>query len=154
MVVQWINFGILLWLLKKLLFGPVTRLLDKRANDIAQLKSDSEEDRKKAADTLDEANARLTKARKESLDTIASSRLEGFKQRESIIAQARDDAEGLMRKARSEMELEVEQAKDELRKSTVDLSLQIAERIIKRNLKSDDQKEMAQRFLVDIEKKP
>ena len=153
-IIQCINFGILLWLLKKVLFGPVTRLLEKRASDIKRLRDDSEGDRKKAAAYLTEADENLTKARKDALDTVASSRMEGFREREKIVARAKDDAETIMQKARSEMELEAERARNDLRQSTVRLSIQIAEKVIRRELKSEDQEKMAQRFLDEIEKTP
>ena len=70
-VIQCINFGILLWLLKKVLFGPVMQLLDKRASDVRKLKEDAESDRRKARKRMTEAEDTVTNARKESLDMVA-----------------------------------------------------------------------------------
>jgi F-type H+-transporting ATPase subunit b len=153
MVIQWMNFGVLLWLLKKLLFGPVTRLLEKRASDVRKLKDDSEEDRRKAGESAREAESVLSKARKDSLDMVASSRFEGFRQKDKIIARAREEANGLIRKARSETELEVEQARQGLRKETAKLAVQVAEKILRRNINQEDQEKMAGRFIDEIGKK-
>ena len=152
-VIQCINFAILLWLLKKVLFGPMTRLLDKRSTDVKQLKEDAERDRVKAGRNVSEAEGRLTSARKESLDMVSSSRQEGFKQREKIIERAKAEADGVMQKARNEMEREANQAKGELRRSTVSISLQIAEKVIRKKLDNDDQKKLAERFLNEMERK-
>jgi F-type H+-transporting ATPase subunit b len=152
-VIQCINFGILLWLLKKLLFGPVTRLLDKRAADIKQFNAEAEGNRGKAASLVRDADERLADARKEALDIVAASRTEGFRQLEQILDRAREEAEAVQKKTRAEMEREARRAKEDLRRSTVGLSLRVAEKIIRKNLSGDDQERLAQRFIDEMEKK-
>ncbi len=152
-VIQCVNFGVLLWLLKKFLFRPVMELLQKRSEDVKKLKDDAEKDRNEARRRMTEAESRKSEARIESLDMIAASHQEGFRQKEEIIERAKLEGEGIIRSARSEMEREVENAKEGLRKSTVDISVRIAEKLVKRSLEGEDQEKYAERFLQEMERK-
>lgn len=152
-VIQCINFGILLWLLKKVLFTPVMDLLQKRTADVKKLKDDAEKEHREAQRRVAEAGSRKTEARKESLDMIAASRQEGFRQKKKILERAKLESEGIIRSARSEMDREVENAKDGLRKSTVEISVRIAEKLVKRSLEGEDQEKYAERFLQEMERK-
>ncbi|NQW26227.1 MAG: ATP synthase F0 subunit B [Cryomorphaceae bacterium] len=62
-VITIINFGVLYWLFKRFLLQHIVDFLDKRSEEIARTRSETESDRGKAVELLDEAQGRLKRAR-------------------------------------------------------------------------------------------
>ena len=53
MVFQWVNFGVLLFLLTKLLFRPVTEFLDRRTGEISDNLENARRTRRESDDVLE-----------------------------------------------------------------------------------------------------
>ncbi len=146
-VLQIINTLILFFVLKKILFKPVTKFLDERKNAIESKIDKTEEDLKAAADLKAEYEAKLTEARKESMTIMENATAQSEKKKSEIIAQAREEAERIRHKANEEIEVEKEQALIYLRDQLADLVTSAASIIIEKNLDSDSQEYLIDRFI-------
>lgn len=147
-------FGIVFFLLWKLGFPIITDMVEKRSAHI-------DESLKLAR----EAEIRMQDLAREQQQLIDQSKLEqtrilqeATRTRAEIIAKAEqeaaDKAEQLLRKARTEIEAEKESALRDIRKEVAELSVGIAEKVIRKELSSDKaQMDYVDRLVDEIEKK-
>ena len=111
MVFQWINFAILLFLLSKLLFRPITEFLDKRRQDIEDDIEEGKKTREEADSVLSSYQEKLEGADREAMEVKFEAHNEGLKEREKIIRRAEDDAMKILNRAQDEIRLEEKRAR-------------------------------------------
>ncbi len=134
LVIQLVNFGIILVVLGLVAYKPVIRMLDERAAKIREGLEQSEEAEKRAADIDVEAKEALAEARKEGQVLIAQAKVAADARREEDMAQAKKDAEALLERARAEILLEKDRAIGELRKEFADIAIFAAGKVINEEL--------------------
>ena len=146
--------GIVFFLLWKFGFPIITDMVEKRSAHI-------DESLKLAR----EAEIRMQDLAREQQQLIDQSKLEqtrilqeATRTRAEIIAKAEqeaaDKAEQLLRKARTEIEAEKESALRDIRKEVAELSVGIAEKVLRKELSSDEaQMAYVDRLVREIEKK-
>ena len=147
LVVQLVNFGILLALLGAFAYKPIMRMLDERTERIREGLEKSEEAEKRAADIDAEAKKALEEARKEGQAMMAQAKETADKRREEDIAQAKKDAEALLERARGEILLEKDRAISELRKEFADITIAAAGKIINEELDTDKHRKVIDEVL-------
>lgn len=103
---QVVNFLILLFILKKFLYGPILKVLETRKTRIAESLKQAEDIEKRLAEISEEEQKRILKAAqegekiiKEATDASVQIIEDGKKKYEEIVGKAAEDA-----KAQSEME--------------------------------------------------
>ena len=142
-----VTFLIVLMLLKWKAWGPLISVLDKRAEDIknALLAADrAKEDAEKASQDYEKL---VQKARIEGQQIIADSKAAGEKVKNDIESVARENAEKMIGKAKTQIEAESQKALQEIKSSVVDLSIEAAEKIIEKNLDSEDNRKLVEKTL-------
>ena len=142
-----VTFLIVLMLLKWKAWGPLMSVLDKRAEDIknALLAADrAKEDAEKASQDYEKL---VQKARIEGQQIIADSKVAGEKVKNDIESLARENAEKMIGKAKTQIEAESQKALQEIKSSVVDLSIEAAEKIIEKNLDSEDNRKLVEKTL-------
>ena len=149
---QAIAFILLVWMLKKMAWKPLLRLLDERREriqkgfeeienakkDVEKLKTDYERAR---AHIEDEARKKL----QEAID-------EGKHIARELQENARREARVILEKAKEDIQLEVAKAKVTLRNEIADLTLAATERLIEEKLDETKDKEIVLDFIEDLEK--
>lgn len=110
------NFLVLVWLLRRLLYGPITRAMEEREANIH--------------DRFDEADRRKAEAEEERI-RLHAEREELHETREALIARARDDARELQQRLEDEARAEVEESREawktQLRKEQADFLHELRE---------------------------
>ena len=142
-----ITFLIVLAILKWKAWGPLMNALDKRAEDInnALLVADrAKEDAEKASQDYEEL---VQKAHAEAKQIIADSKVAGERVKNDIESVARENAEEMIGKAKTQIEAESQKAIQEIKSSVVDLSIEAAEKIIEKNLDSEDNRKLVDQTL-------
>lgn len=134
LLVQVINFIVLFVILSLVAYKPILKMLDNRKARIKESMAQAEETKEKAARAEADAKAQIDEARKQREVIIAQAddTAEGI--REEARLQAKQDAEAIMAKAKDEIDREAEKTKDELRKEVADISIMAAEKVIKKTL--------------------
>ena len=147
-----LTFGLLLFVLRKFAWGPITSSLTEREERITE----SMEQAQKALSEAKQLQADNTKARKEA---------EAEAQR--LIREAREAAESLRTEeisntkaqilsmqdhAKQEIEREKDSALDSLRQEVADLAINAAEKILSENLDASKQKRIVDDFLKTLPK--
>lgn len=147
---QLIAFGLLVFLLYKLLYRPVLRMLDERSERIRQGMEDSAKAREMAEKAQEEFEKRVLEARKEGQEIVAQATKMSEQLRQEILEQARAEAEQLIQKERERMTQEREQAMADLQDQVADLSILVAQKLIGASLDEDAQRKLVSDALAEM----
>lgn len=132
-----LSFLILLLLIKKFAWESISSILEERASKIAN-DLDSAEQAKLDAQTLTQkTEEELTKARTEAAAIIKRAKENAESSANNIVEEARAEAQNYREKAQRDMELERVQLMDSARQDVADLSMEIATKIVKKELSKD-----------------
>jgi F-type H+-transporting ATPase subunit b len=152
LIAQLINFTILLiligWACKRWLFP----MLDERRKRIQEGLDASEEAKRRLAQAETDAGAELEKARQEGQALIGQAQQMAARVQEEGRQAARADAEALLERARSEIQLERDAAIADLRREFADLTITAAERVIRRSLDRQAHRELIEEVLAEAPK--
>jgi len=139
MLIQVINFLVLLWLLNKILYGKILDYLDRRAEGIQLDLSDAKRLKSEATKLKEEQDAFLLNAKREAGDIVRESRKQGDEERADIIKVAEKEAGAILENGKKTIEMETKNAKTALKNGVVDVAVDIAHKIIERDIKPKDQ---------------
>lgn len=146
-----ITFLILLMVLAKFGWGPLLKALESRQQSIRQALDDAQRATQEL-ERLEQESVQITrKARAEAEAIIAATRTDAERLREEIRQKARAEADGIVRNAERQIQLETARALQQIRGEAVDLSLQIASKILQRNLSKEDNERLIQDALKQVE---
>ncbi|MDA0378564.1 MAG: F0F1 ATP synthase subunit B [Bacteroidetes bacterium] len=147
-----ITFGLLLVLLRKFAWGPITSALTQREATIAESIAQAE----KALAEAKQLQADNTKARREAeaqaQAILREAREEAERLRGEEVDKTRTQIQQMQDSAQAEIEREKQSALDSLRAEVADLAVQAAEKILRANLDADRQKKIVNDFLGDLSK--
>ena len=146
-----IAFFLLLFLIARYLYRPITQVLEARTQRIAEGLRAAEEAVKDREAAEKEYQERLAEARREGqalLDRIAK---QGEDLRKQLEVKARAQADGLIAKARAEIQQERDKAVQDLRSQVADLALLAAGRIIGESLDAKKHRALIERAIEETE---
>ncbi len=147
MIFQLCNLLILTLLLKKFLFKPVQNILNQRKQEIDESYVKAEEDRTSAQKMKEEYTQHLASARSEA-DTLVRSAVEEANRRgNEIVEDARQSAADIKRKTEDEIAQERLKAYDSLKKDISDIAVEIAEKVVGREINAEDQSNLVDAFI-------
>ena len=150
LLVQMVNFLILIVLLQRFLYKPLTQFLATRADGIKRSLEEAKAAREAATKAQQEYEARIAATRREAAALRESAVREVEEERQRLLKVSRDEAARLLTEAKAQIEQEVKRAKAELRAEVVGLSLGVAERLIGRSLTTDDDRRLAEQVVQEI----
>lgn len=150
LLVQMVNFLILIVLLQRFLYKPLTQFLATRADGIKRSLEEAKAARDAAAKAQQEYEARIAATRREAAALRESAVREVEEERQRLLKVSRDEAARLVTEAKAQIEQEVKRAKAELRAEVVGLSLGVAERLIGRSLTTEDDRRLAEQVVQEI----
>ncbi|MCD6334507.1 MAG: F0F1 ATP synthase subunit B [Candidatus Latescibacteria bacterium] len=142
-----LNFLVLVYVLKLLLWAPLTKFLDDRAKGIEESIRAAEVNREEAQRLVEQQEEALRKARMEAREIVDRGIAEANREARRIRHEGEKQATKIIDQARADIALEVEQAKLELRNQTADLSVALAERILRRTLGEEDHRALIETSL-------
>jgi len=116
LIAQIINFGILLFVLKYFLYGPVMKMLDSRREKLEQDKklSDSLKERIEEIEKLKEKT--LNQARESSQVIIKEAEKLSLKMKDKLILEANNEAEKIRERSKKDLEDNRVKIKEEIKK--------------------------------------
>ena len=134
LIAQTVNFVFLLVVLRLFIYKPVLKMLDERRERIREGLSAAERGRETAAEASREAAAQIEAARLEGQQIVAQAQQVAQRLQEEGRAQAVVQADALIERARTEIQLERDSALAELRREFADLTISAAEKVIGQSL--------------------
>jgi F-type H+-transporting ATPase subunit b len=133
-----ITFALLLVILKKLAWKPILKSLEDRERTIKQSLEQAQNLQSENARLAQEQTKLLDTARTEASSILASAREASEVIRKQIEQAAQTERVRILASAKQEIEAQKQTALSELRKTTAELSISIAEKLLRQNL--DDAK--------------
>ena len=144
-------FGVAMIVLKKFAWPKISEILDERQQLINDSITSAEKTRSEADRVLAEYRQRLTEAR-EQADEILDRARKAAETTEAQAAEAgREKREELVEAARRDIEAETRRALDEIRKEVADLTVLATERVTRKTLDADAQKELVEEALREVD---
>lgn len=150
MILTLIAVLILYLVLRKFLHAPVTKFLNDRKEKI-QTDLDGAKVLKAEAKSLKEDyEAKIDLARKESQEILEGARKRGDELKESILVEARQDADNIVSKARKEISRERDVALQSIKTQAAEIGVMIASKIIEEQVTLDKQNGLIDKFIDEV----
>lgn len=132
--VQVLNFLVLMFILNKILYKPILKVLDERDERIVGGREKAKELISDSDTILSSYNGKLQVAKIEALGTKNTARKEATDEANVIIAEARGKAEGIISQVQQDMAREIERVKKELEPEVGIMAATIAQQILGRKV--------------------
>ena len=146
-----LTFLVLLFLLAKFAWKPLLAALEERENKI----KNSLEDAEKAKAELERINVKseeiIAKARSEAQSIHVEAKAATERIKADLMAKAEEDSKKIRGEAEKQIRVEKDKAINEIRQEVVDLSLAVAEKVIKKNLSKEDNQGLIEDSLKNLE---
>jgi len=142
LIAQFVNFTILLVVLRMLAWGPITKMLDDRRERIRESLSAADAAKVQVADAERRVQEQVETGRREAQSLIAQAQEISNRIQADARTQAQADADATLARARNEIQLERDTAIADLRKEFADLTISAAEKVITTSLDKNAHKRL------------
>lgn len=143
-------FLIMLFLLGRYAFGPITAAVREREQALADALAQAKKDREEAGALLAQQREQLDASRAEGQKLIAAARGAAEQSRQDLVEQAHAQQREIIDRTREEIRLERDKAIAELRQQAVDLAILGAGKVIEKNLDDRTNRELVEKFLSSV----
>ncbi|MCQ2133580.1 MAG: F0F1 ATP synthase subunit B [Bacteroidales bacterium] len=130
-------FGIVFFILAKFGFPMITGMVDDRADRISKAISQAKEAEQRMQDLAKEQQRLLEEARKERNDMLKEASATGAQLIQQAKADAQAEADKIIARTKEEIAAERESALRAVRSEVAELSMRIAEKVIRKDLEGD-----------------
>lgn len=134
-------------IIKKLLFGPVRKMLAAREEEVQAMYDNAEQAQTEAENLRTEYTERLSKAKEEAAEIVGSATRRATVRSEEILKESSQQAAAMMKKAESTIEQERKKAMNELKDEVANLSVMIASKVVERDVKQADHDRFIEEFI-------
>ena len=145
-----IAFLVILVILSKLVWPSVLEMMEKRQQKIQDDLDAAERSKIEAAEEAKSYEAKILEAHHEADAIVAKAKKEAEEVRSAVLAKAQREAADIIAKARGAVDSERHKAMIELSSSVVDLSVEIASKIIGNDLSVEEQRRLAEKYLAEV----
>ena len=153
MVWTLISFAVTFYLLKRLAFGPVQRIIDQRRDRIREALDEADKARAEARELRELTTKEREQAKTDRENVLEESR----RQAQTLFQQAREKADDDLRerlaKNQEELEAENRRVQEQIRRDVVELTLLAAEKVTGKSLDADDQRRLIDETIDELDVK-
>ena len=125
-------FIILVALVGKFAFGPVSKMMQERSNKITNDLDSAAQSREDAAKLAAQRATELKSSKSEAVEIVNTAKQNGEKQREGMITLAQEEVQTLKQNAKKDIEQSRLDALNSARDDVAQLSIEIASKLIKK----------------------
>lgn len=152
LLIQAVNFGLLLFVLWRFLYRPFLAKLEERSHAIKKSLSEAQAAQAEAERQREEHRKQLQAAYAEAQSIRDAALKDAGEEQRRLVEAARAEADRLVEGARAEIQQDVRRAKQELRSEVGDLAVSVAERLIRKSLRSEDHRRLVSEAIAEIER--
>jgi F-type H+-transporting ATPase subunit b len=145
-----LSFGILLWVLYKFALPPILETLEARERKIRETIDQAEQNRTASERKLKEYEAKLQIAGKEVETILAEAKQQAQRLLDENEQRLRAESQRIKEETSQEIERERRKAIQDIQNQTAELAILVAEKVIGRNLSNDDQQRLTQEALAAV----
>ncbi|MBI2626384.1 MAG: F0F1 ATP synthase subunit B [Candidatus Nealsonbacteria bacterium] len=150
---QIVNFLLLLFVLRKVLYKPVLNFLENRRKKIEEGLQKAEGFEAEWRKIKDIEKEKMSEVEKKAVQMMEKARLDAEKREKEILEIARNRSEKLAEEAKKDISQEKEKVLEELKKETADFIVFATEKILKRSVSDNDEKELIKETISSLRKK-
>jgi F-type H+-transporting ATPase subunit b len=147
-----VTFVLLLVVLKKLAWKPILESLDEREKSIKQSMDQAQKLQGENARLAEEQRRILDASRTEAAGIVQTAREAAEALRRQVEQAAQAEKARILSSAQQEIDTQKRAALAELRKTTADLSIQIAEKLIRQNLDDAKNRALVDQLIAEVGK--
>lgn len=145
-----INLLILFLLLKKFLFGPVTKMMDKREQLIKDDLNNAANTRAEADKLKSDYENTIKNAHNEAAEITNKAKADAAKECDIILADAREESARILKDAQTEAANQKAKVLSSAKVEIADLAVMAAAKVINKNIDEKSDKEIAESFLSEV----
>ena len=149
-VTQIIGFLIAVFLLKKFAWKPLLSILEERRSKIKSEFDNIDKEKKKVEDLLSDYQTKLKEIDSLARVKIQEAAREGQKMANEIKENARKESKDILTKARDEIQRDVDKAKVQLKNDLVNMTMRVAEKLIRERLDEEKDKKLIAEFIDSV----
>lgn len=147
-----ITFLALLALLAKFVFKPIAQALDRRGETIKKSIEEAEKVRADAKKLMEDYQKQLAEARSEANKIIEEARGLGESVRKEVVDKAQSEASAVVQRAQEEIQRQKEKGIQELKDTVASLSVQIASKVIEKEVNETAHRQLVENLIKDLAK--
>jgi F-type H+-transporting ATPase subunit b len=152
LLAQIVNFLIILALLRKFFYAPITKALEDRKKRIAESLQNADLIEEKLQKTNEDTAKILEEAQNNAQILITEAKNEAEKIAERATAEGRKIIEESMAEARSQIEAERQKMQKQLEQETLSLVIEVVKKVLGRNLKGKEKLDLTKNAVSEITK--
>lgn len=145
-----LNFLAVFFVLKHFLFKPVMKLIKDRQDEIDGMYADADQAKESAQALQAEYQQKLSVAAETSERIVREAMVRGQSKEEEIIRQANAEAAAIMDKAAADIAQEKKKAINDAKDEISGMAMAIAEKVVGRELNTQDQDKLFDEFLDEL----
>lgn len=149
LILNFLNIILLFIIVRFLLYKPVRKFLDARAEKAAAVLKDADEQKKSAEKLKSDYEAMLSDTEGEAKKIIKDAEMKAAEKSAAIIANAEKQAEGIIADAKKRIEEDRREAQEDIKKEIVRTALMISEKVLEREIKDADVRKIAEDYFVN-----
>ncbi len=147
-----LTFGIVLFLLRRYAWGPISKALEEREENISNSIDRAEKALAEAKQVQADNQKARREAEREAQRILREAREAAESLREDEVDKTREKIRKMQEQAQAEIEREKQGALEELREEVADLAIQAASKILKEDVDGDRQRRLVASFIDDLPK--
>jgi F-type H+-transporting ATPase subunit b len=147
-----VSFLVLLALLSKFAFKPIAQALDRRGETIKKSIEDADKQRAEARKLLEDYQKQVADARNEAGKILEEARQLGERVRKEVVEKANAESSATVQRAREEIQRQKEKGIQEMKDTVAALSVQIASRVIEKEVNEAAHRQLIENLIKDLGK--
>jgi F-type H+-transporting ATPase subunit b len=150
MLYQLANFIILMVVLGLIFNKAIRPFMRKRTAELKHAFQEIELRRKEVEELTPKYEEQLHEMKEQARSEMEKAVSAGHAIRTEIVQTGKKEAEEFLARARQEIDSERERALNEIRQEMANLSVSVAEKLIRRNLNTDDNRRLVEEFIAEV----
>ena len=134
LIIQMINFLILLFVLNLILFRPIRNIMKQRNQIIQNFNSDITSLTEEAEDSMERFEQKVLEAKKEGMAEINKRKGEGEQAEAELIAATNTEVQAKIQEARQKVRSDVQEARTQLQAQVQAFSVAVTEKVLGRSV--------------------
>jgi F-type H+-transporting ATPase subunit b len=147
-----LTFVVMMGLLAKIAFKPIGEALERRGATIKAQLDEAEKSRADAKKLMEDYQKQIAEARVEAGKVIEEARQLGEKVRKEVVDKANSEASAIVSRSAEEIVRQKEKGIQEMKDTVASLSVQIAGRIIEKEVNEATHKQLVENLIKDLAK--
>jgi len=150
LIIQFLNFVILLLILQRLLYKPFLAKMAERTQAIQKSLDEAQAARAEAARQQAENETRLRAAHAEAAAIRAQAMKEASEEQKRLVEAARAESQRMMESAKAQLDADVRRAREDLRREVSDIAVAVAEKLVRKSLRDEDHRRIVDDAIASI----